>query len=242
MTGRVLPDPPTLAREVANALIQRLAEAQAAGRVPSVALTGGTIAAEIHRELAELGPGSAVQWHLVDFWWGDERFVPAGSADRNDAEVLRILADLGAASERLHPMPAVTVGCGSVHQAAARYGDELRRHGSQPGTAGEFEVVMLGVGPDGHVASLFPGHPALGAEAVAVGVTDSPKPPPQRITLTLPALNRARAVWFVASGTTKAEAVAAAHRPGPVTELPARGVSGRLETIWWMDADAASLR
>lgn len=240
MSARVLPDPPTLAREVANALIQRLLDAQQAGRVPSVALTGGTIAAEIHRELAELGPASAVQWHLVDFWWGDERFVPPSSPDRNDVVVRQILADLGAAAERVHPMPAVTVGCGSVDQAAARYGDELRHHAAQPGTGDEFEVVMLGVGPDGHVASLFPGHPALDTEAIVVGVTDSPKPPPQRVTLTLPALNRSRAVWFVASGAAKADAVAAAQRSGPVAEIPARGVRGRLETTWWLDAEAAS--
>ncbi|MFS3129525.1 6-phosphogluconolactonase [Nocardioides sp. Bht2] len=241
MSPNVLPDPPTLAREVAGALIRRLAEAQSLGRVPSVALTGGTIASAIHRELARLGPNSAVQWHQVDFWWGDERFVPAGTADRNDAEVLPVLHALGVDPQRIHPMPAVTVGCGSVDQAAARYGAEVRQHGSEPEASGEFEVVMLGVGPDGHVASLFPGHRALDADSIAVGVIDSPKPPPQRVTLTLAALNRARAVWFVASGSAKAEAVAAAHRSGPVAELPARGVHGRIETLWWLDDEASSL-
>jgi 6-phosphogluconolactonase len=113
----------------------------------------------------------------------------------------------------------------------------MRTHG-----AGEFEVLMLGVGPDGHIASLFPGHPVLDLDAIAVGITDSPKPPPERVTLTLPCLNRSRAVWFLVSGEAKASAVAAAlAEDGDVHEIPARGVGGREETIWFLDQGAASL-
>ena len=102
---------------------------------------------------------------------------------------------------------------------------------------------MLGVGPDGHVASLFPGFPQLDVDdAIAVGVTGSPKPPPERVSLTFPALNRADEVWFVVSGADKAEAVgrALAAQPPGVHEIPAAGVHGEMQTIWFLDRDAAS--
>ncbi len=119
---------------------------------------------------------------------------------------------------------------------AAAYAEEVRAHG-----AGEFDVLMLGIGPDGHCASLFPGHPALDVDdRVATSVLDSPKPPPERITLTFPALNRSRAVWFLASGAGKAAAVAAAlAEDGSIQATPARGVRGREETTWFLDHPAA---
>ena len=124
-----------------------------------------------------------------------------------------------------------------VSAGAASYAATLRQHG-----AGQFDVLMLGIGPDGHVASLFPGREQLEVtDAIAVGVLDSPKPPPERISLTFPALNRAESVWFVASGDGKADAVAAAlAADGSITDTPARGVSGQDETIWFLDHDAAS--
>jgi 6-phosphogluconolactonase len=105
---------------------------------------------------------------------------------------------------------------------------------------------MLGVGPDGHIASLFPGHPALDiTDHIAVAVHDSPKPPPQRVSLTFEAMDRAKAVWFLVSGAEKASAVAAAltmpeDAGGDRREIPARGVMGTEETVWLIDAAAAS--
>ena len=99
------------------------------------------------------------------------------------------------------------------------------------------------VGPDGHVASLFPGYPQLDVDdQIAVPVTDSPKPPPERISLTLPALNRSKSVWFLVSGTEKAAAVARALADGTdLHDCPAAGVSGADETIWFLDRSAASV-
>ena len=102
---------------------------------------------------------------------------------------------------------------------------------------------MLGVGPDGHVASLFPGFPQLDVDdRIAVAVTDSPKPPPERVSLTFAALNRADEVWFVVSGADKAEAVgrALATPPADLHEIPAVGVRGEAETIWFLDRESAS--
>ena len=125
---------------------------------------------------------------------------------------------------------------------AATYSDRLRSAG-----ADGFDLVMLGMGPDGHVASLFPGFAQLDVDdRIAVPVTGSPKPPPERVSLTYPALNRTRAVWFLVTGDGKAEAVRRALADtGDVHETPARGISpapasGAGETVWFLDAAAAS--
>src|SRR4051812_47378335 len=183
----LVPDAETLARTVAEQLLDRLAAIQAEGRVPSIALTGGTIAAETYQALAQLDT-SAVDWMQVDFWWGDERYVPADSSDRNDRAVeLALLDVVGVDPARVHAMPASDESYVDVAAAAAAYEQELRAHGG-----GQFDLVLLGLGPDGHVASLFPGFPQLDADGIAVPVTGSPKPPPERISLTFAALNRTR--------------------------------------------------
>ena len=232
----VLPDADSLARLVAERLVERLAAVQAEGRVPSIALTGGTIADRIYREVAQL-PATGVDWMQVDFYWGDERYVAADSSDRNDRSVgLDLLDVVGVDPARVHAMPASDEVHPDLDAAAAAYGDLVRSHGS-----GAFDLVLLGVGPDGHVASLFPGFPQLSVdEAIALPVTDSPKPPPERITLTFSALNRTREVWFLVSGAGKADAVARAlAEEGTVAETPARGVTTEPAT-WWLDEEAAS--
>jgi 6-phosphogluconolactonase len=227
-----------LATTVAGALLRVLTVRQAAGAVPDIGLTGGTIADKIHRELARLGPDSDVDWTRVSFYWGDERFVAPDSDDRNARQAREAFLDaIGVDPERVHEVPS-TADAASVDDAATAYADTVRSAGH-----GGFDVLMLGVGPDGHVASLFPGFPQLDVDdAIAVGVTGSPKPPPERVTLTFPALNRSDEVWFVVSGTDKAEAVGRAlgAEPPGVHEVPATGVRGRLQTIWFLDRDAAS--
>jgi 6-phosphogluconolactonase len=231
----VQPDAGALATAIAGELLTRLADSQALGHEPHIALTGGTIAEAVHRELARLSPAADVDWSRVVVWWGDERFVAADSPDRNALGARAAFLDAVGATQ-VHEMPS-TADAASVDAGAAAYSDTMREHGS-----GEFEVVMLGIGPDGHVASLFPGHPQVDViDRIAVGVTGSPKPPPERITLTFPALNRARSVWFLVSGEGKAEAVAAGlATTGDVHDTPARGASGHEETVWFLDREAAS--
>ena len=231
----VLPDPPTLATRVAEQLLVVLADAQAAGRDPHLALTGGTIADVVHREVARLTPGSGVDWSRVVVWWGDERFVAPDSPDRNAGLARAALLDVvGVPPGNVHEMPS-TADASDVHAGAAAYSEAMRTDGS-----GEFEVVMLGMGPDGHVASLFPGFAQVEVEdLIAVGVTGSPKPPPERISLTLPALNRARLVWFLVTGAAKAPAAATALAGG---SLPAARVHGREATVWFLDEAAAVRR
>jgi 6-phosphogluconolactonase len=229
-----------LAVAVAGELVLRLVEAQADGGVPQIALTGGSVADAVHSELTRLTEeseiGSEVDWSRVVFWWGDERFVEPASPDRNERQAREAFLDqVDVDPANIHPMPS-TESAESAEAGAAAYADELRTHGN-----GTFEIVMLGLGPDAHVASLFPGFPQLDVDDIAVAVHDSPKPPPDRISLTLPCLNRARSVWFVVSGEDKAAAVALALADGTdVHDAPAAGVSGQAETIWFLDRAAAS--
>jgi 6-phosphogluconolactonase len=240
-TVRRSESPEELAQSVATLLVAALARVQEDGRVPSLALTGGTIAAKIHESIARSADSGKVDWSRVDIWFGDERYVPADDPDRNALQATEsLLARLPFDAARIHAMPASDGGYPGVAEAAQAYADELRAHGG-----GLFDVVMLGVGPDGHVASLFPGHPQLDVEdAIAVPVTDSPKPPPERISLTFSALNRTRAVWFLVSGDGKAQAVARALATGAdapdVHEIPAVGVHGQDETVWFLDRGSAS--
>jgi 6-phosphogluconolactonase len=146
--------------------------------------------------------------------------------------------------ERVHAMPASDGPYGSdVDAAAAAYAEELARaaapenHGGVP----SFDVLMLGVGPDTHVASLFPELPAVReTERTVVGVHGAPKPPPTRVTLTLPAIRAAREVWLLAAGEDKAQAAAIALSGAGEIQAPAAGARGRSRTLWLLDTAAAS--
>lgn len=231
----VHPDADALATAVAGELLNRLADAQAAGHQPQIALTGGSVSETLHRELARLSPASEVDWTRVVVWWGDDRYVPADDPDRNAGQARRAFLDEVGATQ-VHEMPASDGGL-DVGAAALAFEEVVHEHGR-----GEFEVVMLGIGPDGHVASLFPGRPELDVvDQILVGVSGAPKPPPERISFTFPALNRSRSVWVIASGEGKAEAVAAALADtGSVTDTPARGVHGLADTTYFLDRAAAS--
>ena len=168
----------------------------------------------------------------MGFWWGDERWVAADSEDRNDAPVLEIWRDaLPLSDDRIHPMPATDSGI-SLDDAAARYDDELA------GTA--FDICLLGVGPDGHINSIFPEHPSAHAEGRVIAVRSSPKPPSERISLTLEVVNRSREVWFCVSGEDKADAVAMALLGAGDVQVPAGGAHGTDRSLWLLDRAAAS--
>ncbi|WP_300682706.1 6-phosphogluconolactonase [Nocardioides sp.] len=225
-------DATQLATAVAGEFVNRVADLQAAGDVPQVCLTGGTIAEAIHREIARLADDSGIDWGAVDFWFGDERFVAADSADRNVGQArAAFLDEVGVPAHRIHEM-ASTEAATSVDEGASSYAASV---------PSRFDILMLGVGPDGHIASLFPGFAQLDEEsALAVGVTGSPKPPPERITLTYPALRRGASIWFLVSGEAKSGAVAQALGGADKHEIPAAGVTGQDETIWFLDREAAS--
>lgn len=230
-TTEVWPDADALAAAIAERIVARLADVQAEGRTPSLVLTGGTIAVRAY----ELIVAGDVDWTDVDVYWGDERFVPAGHADRNDQQARdAFLTRVGVPVDRQHAFAASDDGLPSVGAAADAYAADLP---DEP-----FDLVLHGVGPDGHIASLFPGFTQLHeTERRAVDVLDSPKLPPQRLSLTLPTLNRAHSVWLLVSGQGKAEAVARALGDGTIDDTPASAARGTSETVWLLDEAAASL-
>jgi 6-phosphogluconolactonase len=239
VTIEVVPTAEELARVVATRLVERLVALQGDGRVPSIVLTGGTIANQVHRAVLSVPAHRSVDWSRVEVWYGDERFVPADDGDRNALQARQaLLSALPLEPHLVHEMPAAGGEFGDdVDAAAAAYGAEiLRVLGDEP----RFDVLMLGVGPDGHCASLFPGHEAVTAPGVAVAVRHSPKPPPTRISLCMDTLGRADEVWFLASGDGKAQAVHDALTSDDVVAVPASGPKGRDRTLWFLDADAAS--
>lgn len=206
-------------------------------------VTGGGILEKVLAALGRRGP--ALEWSRVHIWWGDERYVAADSDERNDVPAMKLLFDVvDVDPAKLHRMPAADAGFGDDAESAAEsYAAELAR--AVPGAGDEavpaFDVVLLGVGPDGHCASLFPGHPGTQVvDTSVIAVRDSPKPPPIRLSLTFPALDAAKEVWFVVSGSGKADAVAWALGGARREEVPSAGPRGRHRTLWLIDQEAAA--
>ncbi|WP_188036999.1 6-phosphogluconolactonase [Actinotalea sp. JY-7885] len=251
MSARVAvvhPDAATLARATAARLLLRLIDGQSTRRPLHVALTGGTVGIRTLAEVAASPLRDAVDWTGVHLWWGDERFLPTGDADRNETQAREALLDaLPVPAQNVHPVPGPD-RAGSPEAAAEAYAADLARYAAPAGAAQDdagpavpaFDVVLLGMGPDGHVASLFPGHDALAVlDRTVVGVHGSPKPPPERVSLTFPALEAASEIWVVAAGAEKAEAVARALAGDDVRSTPAAGALGRERTLWLLDVAAA---
>lgn len=233
-------DAAVLAEAVAARVLVRLVDAQTARGEASMVLTGGRVAAAVHRAVGASPARHAVDWSRVDLWWGDERFLPTGHPDRNETQARADLLDgLPLDPNRIHPMPDPDGPDGDDPEAAAaRYAAELAAAG-HPARLPHLDVLLLGVGEDGHVASIFPGQPATHETRAVCAVRGAPKPPPVRITLTLPTINTAEQVWLLAAGAGKADAVGMALAgPDPV-QLPAAGVRGIDRTLWLLDRAAA---
>ena len=227
-----------LAIALAGELIGVCRARQADGGVPCVVLTGGTGGARALEALAAHPDRDTVNWSRVQFIWGDERWVPVGHEDRND--LLADAAFFGSVEvdQALVHRVAGSDSGRTLDEAAAAYAELVS-------SIDRIDVALNGVGPDGHVASLFPGRAELlltgSAEGDdvpdAIAIRESPKPPPERVTLTLPALRRAERVWLIAAGTGKADAISrVVSRTEPL--LPAALISGTTETVLWADEAA----
>lgn len=239
-TVRVLPDAAAVQRAAAEEFAARTAAAVRAHGVASVALSGGSTPRGLHALLADpSGPFRArVPWAQLEVFWGDERCVPPGAPDSNYRMVRETLL-AGA------PVPE-----GNVHRiraeegataAALAYEEELRAHFClREGAVPRFDLVLLGIGEDGHTASLFPGSAALRERRLLAIAARSPRPPLERVTLTLPVLNAASCVVFLASGTGKAEAVAAVLRRRDMSRPAALVRPEKGDLLWFLDAAAAS--
>lgn len=217
-----------LAGVVAARLVAVLATAQAVRGSASVVVTGGRVGTAVLAAVGASPDRDTLDWTAVDVWWGDERWVPAGDADRNDAQAYEAL--LSKVPARVHAFPAAG-DHPDPESAAAAYAAEL-------GTPA-FDVLLLGVGEEGHVASIFPDSPAARATEPVVAVHDCPKPPPTRLTLTFATITAATEVWLLATGAAKADAVARALSGATPLDVPAAGAHGTTATHWFLDEAAA---
>jgi 6-phosphogluconolactonase len=226
MDTQISPDASDLARTVAEEVGRLVRAAVDSGGVAHVVLTGGTDGIAVTRELARLH--DPLPWQDVHLWWGDERLVPRGHEDRNDAQAADALAAMeGLRDDHVHRMPAQ-----GEDDPAGSYAAVLE------GVLGEdpFDVLMLGIGPDGHVASLFPGRD-LGETGPSVKkVTDSPKPPPERVTMTMGRLNNSRHALLFTSGEGKRDAMRGLL--GADTSLPVSHVRAIESTRLFIDRAA----
>ncbi|MFD5700743.1 6-phosphogluconolactonase, partial [Streptomyces lasiicapitis] len=254
-------DKELMAQAAAARLITKIVDAQAARGFASVVLTGGRNGNGLLAALSSAPARDAVDWSRLDLWWGDERFLPDGDPERNYTQACEALLDsVPLDPARVHPMPAsdgpyakgiypdIADGADAAAEAyaaelAAAAGPEHYQSAAAAagGSVPTFDVLMLGVGPDTHVASLFPESPAVReTDRMVVGVHGAPKPPPTRVSLTLPAIRSAREVWLLAAGEDKANAAAIALSGAGEIQAPAAGAYGRARTLWLLDAAAAS--
>jgi 6-phosphogluconolactonase len=238
------PDADRLARAAAEAMVARLAAAQAVHGTASVVLTGGGIGIALLEHVAALAADpvrETVDWTAVDVWWGDERFIPAADDQRNEKAARRALLDeVAVPAERVHAMPASDSGVPDPEDAAAWYAGELAAAAPDGRSLPRFDLLLLGMGPEGHVASIFPESPAARDDRPVVAVRNCPKPPPTRISLGFTAINSAEEVWLLVTGEGKADAVAQALSGAEAVEIPAAGVRGTRATRWLLDRAASS--
>jgi 6-phosphogluconolactonase len=235
-----------LAQAAAARLVTRLVDAQAARGWSSAVLTGGGMGSAVLAALADSPARDAVDWQRVDLWWGDERYLPSGDPERNETQARDALLDaVPLDPSRVHPMPASDGPDGpDVDAAVARYADELARAAERDGVGGPLpvlDVLLPGVGPDAHVASLFPDMAGVHEQdRTVIAVHGAPKPPPTRISLTLPAITSAEDVWLLVAGPGKASAVGLALSGAGPVQAPAGAAVGRRATVWLLDRAAAA--
>ena len=231
---RVLPSQEAVAEAAAELFASSAAEAVAARGVFRVALAGGTTPLAAYRLLAASPWRDLVPWDRVDVFFGDERCLPECHLERNDLAAREaLLSHVPIPPERVHPIPA-TAPDGAERYEALLY-ERLRA--AAPALP-RLDLVLLGLGEDGHTASLFPGHPALDeGERLVLRVDGCPKPPPERVTFTLPLLCAAARVVFLVTGAGKRDAVA--RLLGGDASLPATRVRPAAgETLLLLDRDS----
>ncbi len=207
----------------------------------NVVLTGGTMGEAVLEAVRRSPDCGRVPWGRVNIWWGDERWLPAGDPERNETLARRALLDhVPVDPARVHAMPASDDGL-DLDRAAELYEAEIAGAAPSHLSLPPFDIVFLGVGPDGHIASLFPNAAGVRErDRLVIPVRNSPKPPPERLSLTLPVINSAARVWMVLAGADKASALGLALAGASVDEVPVAGVRARRTTIYWVDGDAAA--
>jgi 6-phosphogluconolactonase len=264
---RVLPTPDEVAAAAATLIAGSLADAVAARGVAHWATTGGSSAPPIYRRLATPPLRDRVPWEAVQVWWGDDRFVPPDHPESNVLPLTQLLlasggdeatsgahmADVGTHgigvhlhAAQLHPVPVTSAAGRGPSWVAARYAQELREVGPAAADGAEgtpaFDLVIVGVGPDGHLLSVFPGSAVWDSPdlAVAVAAPAHVEPHVARVTLHPRILGAARRVLVITTGAGKADVLARAWQGGDPRELPVR--AALLPSATWLLDEAAAAR
>ena len=212
----------------------------------NVVLTGGSVGIAVLAAINESAARDTIDWTRVNFWWGDERWLPSADPERNELQAREALLDhIAVPPANIHAFGAADAADSAdgdaLDAAAARYAAELLARAPEGAQYPRFDVTLLGVGPDGHIASLFPHRSGIRErEASVIAVRDSPKPPADRLSLTRPVINSSDRVWLVLAGSDKASALGLALAGASRDEVPAAGIKGRYRTVFFVDSDAAA--
>ena len=234
-------DNQALAGSVAARFITKMVDILHEQREANVILTGGSVGIAVLEAINESTARDTIDWARVSFWWGDERWVPKADPERNERQAREALLDnIRLPEENIHPFPASDEG-DELDEAAERYAAQLATCAPSGASLPRFDITFLGVGPDGHVASLFPHLSGIREkEASVVAVRNSPKPPPDRLSLTRPVLNSSDRIWLVLAGADKASALGLALAGASRDEVPVAGIKGRRRTVFFVDSEAAA--
>ncbi len=232
--ARVFADDSLMTQAIAEESLRIAQEAVTRRGRCVICLSGGSTPKALN-ELWSRDYSSRMPWNQIHFFWGDERYVPADDPHSNYRMAREsLIAHVAIPAQNIHPMPT---NYSQPDEAAREYEAELRRFfGASP----EFDIVFLGIGTEGHCASLFPGSPALNETRRWVVSAKVPAEPPLRLTLTYPVINRAREVFFLAAGKGKRDIFQAIRRVpgGPESPYPAARVDAK-RVVWFVDQPAA---
>jgi 6-phosphogluconolactonase len=224
-----------VASQAAEEIVSSLATILQAKDSANVALTGGTVGILTLEVLARNIDKDKIDFSKVHFWWGDERYVASDSSDRNANQArVALLEKIAVRELNIHEFPSTDSGL-SVNQARDQFEQYLST--AFDGKPPVMDLTIMGMGPDGHVASLFPGMVSDSKNVVAV--INSPKPPAQRLSLSMDVINASKKIIFVVSGIDKSEAVEAVHKD-PECDLPAAQVAATGLTLWIIDEAAGA--
>jgi 6-phosphogluconolactonase len=234
-------DKQSLTGSVAARFITKVVDLLDEQAVVNIVLTGGSVGTAVLAAINGSTARDSIDWTRVHLWWGDERWLPFGDAERNDQQAREALIDhIAIPEENVHYLPS-SDGELDLDDAATSYATQLAAAAEEGTELPRFDITFLGVGPDGHIASLFPDREGIRVtEATVIAVRNSPKPPPERLSLTLPAINSSDRVWLVLAGVDKAPALGLALAGASRIEVPAAGAEGRKRTVFFIDREAAA--
>lgn len=236
---RVCADKAALSHAVASEMVSIIQETLKQQDYVSIAMAGGSTPKMLYSLLASEAYAPAIAWERLLLFWGDERYVPLTHEKSNFKMAKEALLDhVPLLPDHIFPTPTTPT---NPHDGAETYSVTLKEQLKRCG--GRLDIVLLGMGDDGHTASLFPGSPALDEQDRMAIAAPAPVEPRQRITLTYPVLNNARTVFFLVSGENKADALdCVLGNPSSVTVCPSSAIQPTDGTlVWWVD-EAASHR